>query len=189
MLDFSAMPIATFKNVSIAFGKDEILSGADLVVHHGEHLALAGRNGAGKSTTLKLISGELKNDGGEIWTEKDLKFVSLPQQLPIATEESVFTAVSSVFEELGKVISEYQVLAQTIKVDKSGINNAESQSKIIRIALQTPILGEALTNINNLNTGELSWFNESSNKSIDEKSYEIIYKNDTLKPWILILKR
>ena len=112
------MPIATFKNVSIAFGKDEILSGADLVVHQGEHLALAGRNGAGKSTTLKLISGELKNDSGEIWTEKNLKFVSLPQQLPIATEESVFTAVSSVFDELGKVISEYQVLAQTIKVDK-----------------------------------------------------------------------
>ena len=119
MLDFRAMPIATFKNVSIAFGKDEILSGADLVVHHGEHLALAGRNGAGKSTTLKLISGELKNDGGEIWTEKDLKFVSLPQQLPIATEESVFTAVSSVFDELGKVISEYQVLAKTIKVDEA----------------------------------------------------------------------
>jgi len=113
------MSIATFKNVSIAFGKDEILSGADLVVHHGEHLALAGRNGAGKSTTLKLISGELKNDSGEIWTEKNLKFVSLPQQLPTATEESVFTAVSSVFDELGKVISEYQVLAQTIKADKA----------------------------------------------------------------------
>ena len=113
------MPIATFKNVSIAFGKDEILSGADLVVHHGEHLALAGRNGAGKSTTLKLISGELKNDSGEIWTEKSLKFVSLPQQLPIATEESVFTAVSSVFEELGQLISEYQILTQSTKVDKT----------------------------------------------------------------------
>ena len=113
------MPIATFKNVSITFGKDEILSGADLVVHHGEHLALAGRNGAGKSTTLKLISGELKNDSGEVWTEKSLKFVSLPQQLPIATEESVFTAVSSVFEELGQLISEYQTLTQSIKVDKT----------------------------------------------------------------------
>ena len=113
------MPIATFKNVSIAFGKDEILSEADLVVHHGEHLALAGRNGAGKSTTLKLISGELKNDSGEIWTEKSLKFVSLPQQLPIATEESVFTAVSSVFEELGQLISEYQTLTQSIKVDST----------------------------------------------------------------------
>jgi len=78
---------------------------------------------------------------------------------------------------------------QTIKVDKSGINNSEAQSKIIRIALQTPILGDGLNSINDLNTGELSWFNESSNKSINKKSYEILFKNDTLKPWILILKR
>ena len=78
---------------------------------------------------------------------------------------------------------------QTIKVDKSGIINSEAQSKIIRIALQTPILGDGLNTINNLNTGELSWFNESSNKSINKNSYEILFKNDTLKPWILILKR
>ena len=78
---------------------------------------------------------------------------------------------------------------QTIKVDKSGINNSEAQSKIIRIALQTPILGDGLNSINDLNSGELSWFNESSNKSINKKSYEILFKNDTLKPWILILKR
>ena len=78
---------------------------------------------------------------------------------------------------------------QTIKVDKSGINNSESQSKIIRIALQTPILGDGLNSINDLNTGELSWFNESSDKSINKNSYEILFKNDTLKPWILILKR
>ena len=78
---------------------------------------------------------------------------------------------------------------QTIKVDKSGINNNESQSKIIRIALQTPILGDGLNSFNDLKTGELSWFNESSDKSINKKSYEILFKNDTLKPWILILKR
>ncbi|ABV50875.1 Dolichyl-phosphate-mannose-proteinmannosyltransferase [Prochlorococcus marinus str. MIT 9215] len=78
---------------------------------------------------------------------------------------------------------------QTIKVDKSGINNNESQSKIIRIALQTPILGDGLNSINDLNTGELSWFNESSDKSFNKKSYEVLFKNDTLKPWILILKR
>ena len=78
---------------------------------------------------------------------------------------------------------------QTINVDKSGFNNPDSISKIIRIALQTPILGDGLSNINDLNTGELSWFNESSDKITNKKSYEILYKNDTLKPWVLILKR
>ena len=51
------------------------------------------------------------------------------------------------------------------------------------------MLGDSLNSINNLNNGELSWFNESSNKSINKKSYDILFKNDTLKPWILILKR
>ena len=46
-----------------------------------------------------------------------------------------------------------------------------------------------MNGINDLNAGELSWFNESSDKSSDKKSYEILYKNDTLKPWTLILKR
>ena len=58
---------------------------------------------------------------------------------------------------------------QTIKVDKSGINSNEAQSKIIRIALQTPILGDGLNSINDLNNGELSWFNESSDKKYQQK--------------------
>jgi len=77
---------------------------------------------------------------------------------------------------------------QNIKVDKSGINTAESRSKIIKISLLTPSLGEGLNNISDLNPGELAWFSDYSDKMIDN-SYEILYKNDTLKPWKLILKR
>ena len=78
---------------------------------------------------------------------------------------------------------------QNIKVDKSGFVNTDSNSKIIRISLLTPNLGEGVNSINDLNPGELAWFSESSNKSINDKSYEILYKNDTLEPWSLILKK
>ena len=78
---------------------------------------------------------------------------------------------------------------QPINVDKTGINNAQSQSKIIRISLLTPNLGKGVNSINDLNPGELAWSSESSDKIINENSYEILYKNDTLKPWRLILKR
>ena len=64
-----------------------------------------------------------------------------------------------------------------------------AQSKIIRISILTPNLGEGFNGINDLNTGELAWSSESSEKIINDKSYEILYKNDTLKPWRLILKR
>ena len=78
---------------------------------------------------------------------------------------------------------------QTIKVDKSGINNIESNSKIIRISLLTPNLGDGFNNINELNPGEIAWSSEYSDKNIKNLSYDILYENDTLKPWRLILKR
>ena len=80
---------------------------------------------------------------------------------------------------------------QKIKVDKSGIDydNIDSHSKIIKISLLTPNLGESLTNINDLNPGEIAWSSESAYKDINNKSYEILYKNNTLKPWKLIIKK
>ncbi len=102
----------------------------------------------------------------------------------------LFTDRSRELRETMEYVSSLDyVKNQNIKVDKSGINNPESNSKIIRIALLTPELGEGLTSINDLNPGELAWSSEFSDKSINQSSYEILFKNDTLKPWRLILKR
>ena len=78
---------------------------------------------------------------------------------------------------------------ETIKIDKRGLNKTLAQSKIIRISLLTPNLGEGFDGINDLNPGELAWSTESSEKIKSDKYYEILYKNDTLKPWKLILKK
>jgi 4-amino-4-deoxy-L-arabinose transferase-like glycosyltransferase len=92
-------------------------------------------------------------------------------------------------ETMEHVSSLYIVKNQNIKVDTSGITNTESHSKIIKIAILTPNLGEGLNNISDLNPGELAWSSDYSDKRSNDKSYEIVYKNDTLKPWKLILKR
>ena len=77
---------------------------------------------------------------------------------------------------------------QEIKVDKSGINDSRSQSKIIRISLLTPIIGESLDSINQLKKSELAWSTEY--KEIKNNSaYEVIYENDILNPWKLIIKK
>ena len=78
---------------------------------------------------------------------------------------------------------------QSIKVDKTGINNSRSQSKIIRISLLTPILGESIEDIDQLNKSELAWSTVSKELSDKDYSFEVIYENDILKPWKLILKR
>ena len=102
----------------------------------------------------------------------------------------LFTDRSRELRETMEYISSIDIVKnQIIKVDKSGINNEEAHSKIIRISILTPNLGEGLNSINDLNPGELAWSSESSDEILDLKSYDILYKNSTLKPWRLILKK
>ena len=78
---------------------------------------------------------------------------------------------------------------QTIMVDKKGINNSRSQSKIIRISLSTPKLGRGLESINQLKKSELAWTTDLKTLNNNDYSYELIYENDVLNPWKLILKK
>ena len=76
-----------------------------------------------------------------------------------------------------------------IKVDKSGIKNSRSQSKIIRISLLTPILGEGLESIDKLKESELAWSTEFKEIKSNNYDYEVVYENHILNPWKLILKK
>ena len=78
---------------------------------------------------------------------------------------------------------------QKINVDKSGIKNSRSQSKIIRISLLTPIIGEGLDSIDQLNKSELAWTTELKEIKNNNYPYEVIYENDILMPWKLIIKK
>ena len=78
---------------------------------------------------------------------------------------------------------------QIIKVDISGIKNEESQSKIIKISLLTPNLGDGVKSIQNLNPSEFAWSTKSNVRKSENNSYEIIYENENLSPWKLIRKK
>jgi branched-chain amino acid transport system ATP-binding protein len=63
------MPLLELKNISSAYGSVEALRGVSLHVDKGEIVTLLGANGAGKSTTLRTISGLIRPTTGEIWFE------------------------------------------------------------------------------------------------------------------------
>ncbi|WP_034549780.1 ABC transporter ATP-binding protein [Carnobacterium funditum] len=60
------VPILEIKNLRKSFGSNEVLKGVDFAVYPGEIIGYIGTNGAGKSTTVKMILGLLKPDAGEI---------------------------------------------------------------------------------------------------------------------------
>ena len=58
----------TFKNVGFSYdGEKQVLNGIDLTVKRGEHLALVGGSGGGKSTVIKLMEGFYRPTSGEIY--------------------------------------------------------------------------------------------------------------------------
>jgi len=59
-------PALELRNLRKSFGKTEIIRGVDLVVQHGERVAVIGPNGAGKSTLFNLISGRFGPTSGEV---------------------------------------------------------------------------------------------------------------------------
>jgi len=61
------MPLLELKNVASYYGSVQALKSVSLRVEQGEVVTLLGANGAGKSTTLRTISGLLRPASGEIW--------------------------------------------------------------------------------------------------------------------------
>ena len=75
------MPLLELKNVSSAYGSVEALRGVTLHVDAGEVVTLLGANGAGKSTTLRTISGLIRPTTGEIWFEGSRIDTLSPEQI------------------------------------------------------------------------------------------------------------
>ena len=104
-------------------------------------------------------------------------------------QSGLFTDRSREIREIMENVSSLEIIKnKPIKVDKSGINS-QSQSKIIRISLLTPNLGEGLESMDQLNKSELAWSTKFKEIKNNNYSYEVIYENDILKPWKLILKK
>ena len=108
------MPLLTLSRVGLAFGHLPLLEDADLQIDAGERIALIGRNGAGKSSLLRVISGETPPDAGSIWRGPGLRVSRLDQEVPAAGDRTVFDEVASGLGELGALVSDYHHAATRV---------------------------------------------------------------------------
>ncbi len=105
------MPILRFNEVSIAFGDQAILVNAEFSIEAGERVCLIGRNGAGKSTTLKLITGEITPDRGEIVMASNIAVSQLDQDLPALLDEPVRAVVRAGLADIENLLEEHRSLS------------------------------------------------------------------------------
>lgn len=111
--------LLSLEGVSLAFGLQPLLDQVTLTIDKGERVCLVGRNGAGKSSLLKIIAGEIQPDSGSIWRHPSLKLTRLPQEPPKNVECSVYEYVSQGLREAGALLTRYHTLINTLETSAS----------------------------------------------------------------------
>jgi len=124
------MSLIRFEEVSLDFGDQKILTAADLSIEPGERVCLIGRNGAGKSTTFKMITGQIEPDRGEIVRKGGLVVSQLEQHMPIAEDLEVYDVVRSGLVGIQALLESYHELSQQ-DLDKNGLRELEKLHKQI----------------------------------------------------------
>ncbi|MGB5690507.1 MAG: ATP-binding cassette domain-containing protein [Woeseiaceae bacterium] len=119
------MSLLRFDDISLEFGDQIILRDAEFSIEPGERICLIGRNGAGKSTTLKLIMGTLEPDRGEITARHGLIVSSLEQTLPEAMDMPVTDVIRSGLTQIEALLDEYANKSR-LELDKHGLRELEA---------------------------------------------------------------
>lgn len=106
--------LITLDNVSLAFGLDVLLDHVKLQIASGERVCLIGRNGAGKSSLMKIIEGVQSPDSGTIWRKPSLRMARLAQELPQNITATVYEFVASGLAETGQLLADYYALTHRL---------------------------------------------------------------------------
>ncbi len=89
-------------NLSVSFGGTYLFEEVTFRLGAGDRVGLVGKNGAGKSTMLKILSGELAPDSGVIASEKEIKLGFLKQDIDFIKGRTVLDEAYQAFEEIKK---------------------------------------------------------------------------------------
>ncbi len=104
------MSLAQFADASFAYPGNDILVGASLLIRPGDRLALLGPNGTGKSTALRLLSGDLEPDSGDVRVLGRASVAYLRQSQEFSGGGTLLEALLEPFADLQRLHDEMTVL-------------------------------------------------------------------------------
>jgi len=113
------MALLALQDVSIAFGGPSVLDHASFAIDPGERVCLLGRNGAGKSTVMRLIAGMQQPDSGEIVRQSGVTVTMLEQDVPAGVGGSIFDVVAAGLGPTGDLIARYHAASHRVTEDPS----------------------------------------------------------------------
>jgi ATP-binding cassette subfamily F protein uup len=113
------MALLAMQDVNVAFGGPLILDRASFTIEKGERVCLLGRNGAGKSTIMKLLDGSIRPDSGEVVRQTGVTVARLEQEVPDGLAGTVFEVVAEGLGSTGRLLARYHEASHAVGVDAS----------------------------------------------------------------------
>ena len=116
------MPILSVQNILLRFGGPPLLDNVSFDIEAGDRICLVGRNGEGKTTLLKVLTGEMETNSGEIVKKSGLRVSRMIQEIPAHLDGTVRDIV------MGRVsvVSGGSVISKKILDD--GAHNATAEA-------------------------------------------------------------
>ena len=114
------MAIITLDKLSLAFGHHQLLDKVSLGLEKNDKYGLIGRNGAGKSSFLKLLAKVLQPDDGKIHYQEGLKVVYVAQEPELNPDNNIFQEVMSGLGNLTQTLADYYAT-----LDEMALNYSE----------------------------------------------------------------
>jgi ATP-binding cassette subfamily F protein 3 len=106
-------------NLKKAFGTDVVFSGVSFEIQENDRIGLVGRNGCGKTTLLRILTGELSPDEGTVGRASDARLGYMEQQACRDPERTAYDEVLTVFRTLSELEKEIEQVNRSLQ-DKPG---------------------------------------------------------------------
>ena len=107
--------IVSASEITVRYGERAILDATTLGIQEGERLGLVGRNGAGKTTFLRILAGLQSPDSGEVARQKDLVVSYLPQDFALDAAKNVVENIRAGAKPVLDLIAEFESLPHDSK--------------------------------------------------------------------------
>ncbi|TSA38801.1 MAG: ABC transporter ATP-binding protein [Porphyromonadaceae bacterium] len=115
--------------VTVSFGSFDLLKDISFLVSQRDRVGLVGRNGAGKTTILRLFTGEMKPTGGFVSTPPNIRLGYLSQHMPYSDSTTVFHEAEKAFEEVLQIEKDIHKL--TVDITARTDYETDSYHKLI----------------------------------------------------------
>ncbi|MBQ9822449.1 MAG: ATP-binding cassette domain-containing protein [Muribaculaceae bacterium] len=128
----------SIQGLKVEFGSQVLFENISYVVNKRDKIALVGKNGAGKTTMLRIITGEQQPTSGTVARQADITIGYLPQQMQLKDELTVKQEAGRAFEHLQQMDAAIERMNQEM-AERTDYDSEDYQELIERVAEKTEL--------------------------------------------------